>query len=145
MVGGTLIHLIPYLISLLISTGVGLYAWRRREVVGARAFAIISLVMAFWTLGYIFELLSTSLQAKVFWDNLQWIAFVIIPISLLAFTLQYTGRKLTHPTRIWGLILSIPLVFLLLVYTDNFHQLIRPSAWLMPGPGSVCFTPGRCG
>ena len=66
MFWNTIIHLIPYLISLLVSTGVGFYAWRRREVVGARTFSVVSLAMAFWTLGYIFELLSPGLQAKIF-------------------------------------------------------------------------------
>lgn len=119
MFGDTIIQLIPYLISLLTSAGVGLCAWRRQEVVSARAFAGVSLMMAFWTLGYIFELLSPGLQAKTFWDNVQWITTFIVPIGMLAFALQYTGRKLAYPKRIWGLIISIPLVFLVLVFTNN--------------------------
>jgi hypothetical protein len=34
-----LVYLIPYLISLAITTGLGAYAWRRKDVTGARAYS----------------------------------------------------------------------------------------------------------
>lgn len=128
----TLFYLLPYLISLGISAGVSYYAWQRRKMVGAAPFAVVSLAMALWTLGYIFELTSPTLAAKIFWDNAQWIATFAIPLAMLAFALQYTGRKLSHPRQVWGIFALISVIFLLLIFTDEFHGLIRPTARLVP-------------
>jgi hypothetical protein len=124
---------LPYLISLAISTGVGLYAWRRRAVPGAAPFALVALSQASVTLGYVFELISPGLEAKIFWDDTQWLGALACPMALLAFALEYTGRKLSHPRRTWGLLAIVPIVFLLLVATDDLHRLSRPVAWLVPG------------
>jgi PAS domain-containing protein len=129
----TLSFLIPYLISAVISIGIGLYAWRRRDVAGAVAFSMGALSQAAWTLGYVFELASPGLEAKIFWDDVQFIAASISPLTFLAFAFQYTGRKSPHPRRTFAL-LAIPLIiFVLLVPTDDLHGLIRPAAWLVPG------------
>jgi PAS domain S-box-containing protein len=126
-------YLIPYLISLALSTGVGLYAWRHRDVNGAASFALYALAQASMTLGYIFELPSASLEAKIFWDNTQFVGMLVAPMATLAFALQYTGRKLSHPKRVWGTLTIVSLISLLLVFTDDWHGLIRSEAWLVPG------------
>jgi PAS domain S-box-containing protein len=126
-------YLIPYLASAAISTGVGIYAWRRRAVTGAAPFALWALAQASYTLGYVFELASPNLEAKILWDNSQFVGMFVAPIALFAFALQYTGRKLAHPKRTWGLLAIVPTISLLLVLTDDLHGLIRPAAWLVPG------------
>jgi len=55
------------------------------------------------------------------------------PMAFLAFALQYTGRKLAHPKRTWGLLTIVPVIFLLLVFTNDLHGLVQPAAWLVPG------------
>ena len=129
----TLLYLIPYVISLVISTGVGLYAWRRRELTGAAAYAWVALSQASWTLGYIFELASPSLESKIFWDNIQWVAGVGWFFSFLAFAFQYAGRRPTHSARIWGLLAIVPTILMVLIFTDHLHGWVRPAAWLVPG------------
>jgi PAS domain S-box-containing protein len=84
-------------------------------------------------LGYIFELTSPDLEAKIFWDNIQWISALIWPLAFLAFALQYTGHQLSQLKRILGLLAGPMLIFWLLVFTDPLHGLIRPVAWLAPG------------
>jgi PAS domain S-box-containing protein len=127
------IYLVPYLISVLISAGIGLYAWRRRTVPGATPFALAALAEAQWTLCYVFELLSPGLQAKIFWDNVQWVGMLLWCPAFLALALQYTGRKLSHLRRTWGLLTAVSVIFMLLVLTNDLHGLIWPEAWLVPG------------
>jgi PAS domain S-box-containing protein len=121
------------LISLFISLSVSLFAWRRRNVVGATPYVWITLAQASWTLGNIFELLSPELDAKVFWDNIQFIGFFVIPLAFLGFALEYTGRILPYPKFVWAMLFIVVLIFLLIVFTDNSHQLLRPDARLVPG------------
>jgi len=80
-----------------------------------------------------FELVSPSLEAKIFWDNVQFVGMFAGPMAVLAFAYQYTGRRLSHPKRTWGLLAIVPIISLLLVFTDDLHGLIRPAAWLVPG------------
>jgi PAS domain S-box-containing protein len=128
----TLPQFVPYIASLLISLGIGYYAWQRRAVPGAVPFAILVFAQAAWTFGYIFELASDTLDAKIFWDNFQFIGGAVWPAALLAFAVEYTGRKLANPRVIWGLVMMITAVILLIVYTDDHHHLIRPNAEIIP-------------
>jgi PAS domain S-box-containing protein len=129
----TLIYLIPYLISLAISTTVGVFAWRRRDVKGAGAYAGVALSQAFWTLGYTCELLSPGLQGKILWDDLQWLGGVGWFAAFLAFAIEYASYKLPHPRRFWVLVEIVPVAFILLVATNSLHGWIRSEARLVPG------------
>jgi PAS domain S-box-containing protein len=126
-------YLVPYLISAAISGGIGAYAWYRRAVAGAWAFAVVALAEALWTLGYACELASGRLEAKVFWDNVQWIGAFAWSMAFWALALQYTGRRWPRRRRTWRLLAIVPAVFLLLVFTNRFHEWVRPGAWLVPG------------
>ncbi len=133
-------YLLPYAISFLISLSVAVYAWQRRSVPGARAFALAAASQAAWTFGYIFELNSDTLAAKLFWDNMQFVASFIWPLVFLSFALAYTGRSFKRPYLAW-LLLSAPfLLFVGFLLTDRFHGWIRPSANLIPGEPFAALT-----
>ncbi|NJN92975.1 MAG: PAS domain S-box protein [Anaerolineales bacterium] len=133
MNGQLLLFLLPYLVSVAITTTIGFYAWRHRTVAGAVPFAMAALAGASATLGYIFELVSPSLETKIFWDNTQWVGVAIWPLAFLVFTLQYAGYRLTGPKRLMSL-LGIPVaIFWLFVLTNDFHGLAQANAWLVPG------------
>ncbi len=133
MTNAAALYLIPYFLSCAISLGVGLNAWRHREENAAAPFAWIALFQAGTTAGYIFELLSPSLNGKIFWDNLQFIGLVVWPLALLAFALQYTGRTVSRPRLFWPLLALPGLFTLILIFTDSWHGLIRPATALVPG------------
>lgn len=133
-------YLLPYAISFLISLSVAVYAWQRRSVPGARAFALAAASRAAWTFGYIFELNSDTLEAKLFWDDMQFVASFIWPLVFLSFALAYTGRSFKRPYLAW-LLLSAPfLLFVGFMLTDRFHGWIRPSADLIPGEPFAALT-----
>jgi hypothetical protein len=119
--------LIPYFLSVIISVGVGIYAWRHRRVVGAIPLTWLAFSEAAWTGGYIFELTSPGLEAKIFWDNIQFVGVFVPPLAFLAFALQYTGRQLARPVRTFGLLVAPFFLARLLIVTDQLHGLIRPG------------------
>ena len=126
-------YLLPFLISTAISLGVGVYCYRRRLETGAMMYALVAYSQVSWTVGYIFELLSPSLESKIFWDNFQFIGGVGWLVAFVAFTFEYTGRRISRPRLFYGL-LSIPgIAIVLLAFTDPLHKLVRPQAWLIPG------------
>ncbi|HUM70868.1 MAG TPA: histidine kinase N-terminal 7TM domain-containing protein, partial [Chloroflexota bacterium] len=140
MQSANLPYLLPYVISLLISLSVALYAWQRRIVPGARPFALFAASQAAWTFGYIFELNSETVAAKVFWDDMQYVATFIWPLTFLAFSMAYTGRPGKRPFLTWTLLTLPFLLFLGLMFTDRYHGLIRPSVSLIPGEPFAALT-----
>jgi len=101
MVSETLLYLIPYVVSLILSTSVGVISWRRSDLVGARAYALIAFGQASWTFGYIFELASPTLEGKIFWDNFQFIGGPFWFIGFLVFVLHFTGRRFQRPSSLY--------------------------------------------
>ena len=86
----TFSYLVPHFFALLVSAVVAAVAWRRRETPGAQAFGLAALSQTFWTTGYVIELLSDSLAAKIFWDDLQFVAIAGWALAFYAFAERYS-------------------------------------------------------
>ncbi len=123
----------PYLISVLTSAGIGIYAVRKRAVVSARLFAFVALAEATASLGYIFELMSPTLTGKIFGDNMQWLSDMGVTTAVLLFALAYTGHKAAHAQRTRLGLVVVPLIVIVLVVTDPLHGWLHPAPHLVPG------------
>jgi diguanylate cyclase (GGDEF)-like protein/PAS domain S-box-containing protein len=120
-----LLRLLPYALSTAISAGVAAYCWRRRGRPGVAAFALVAAGEAFWTLGYLFEVASPGLQAKIFWDNLQYLPVAFVTVAFLAFADAFTGRRMKHARWVYAA-LTVPLLALTaLAFSDPLHGLVR--------------------
>ena len=129
----TFTFVVPYIMSFGISLGVGVYALRRKSVKGALGYAWVALGQSSSTLGYIFELVSPSIQGKIFWDDFQWFGLIGWFIGILVFVIQFTEIKLAHPKRFWFLVSLTPAVVVGLVLTNRFHGLFHANEILLPG------------
>jgi PAS domain S-box-containing protein len=114
---------LPTLLAALGAAGVAAYAWSRRTRAGA-LFALFSLAGAVWAGAYSLEILGADLPTKLVFARLSYLGIVLAPPAWLCFSLLYTGRDRALTTRLVGLLLIIPLLTLLLVFTDQFHGLI---------------------
>lgn len=120
---------IPYLWLLLISFTIliflAIFAFRYRKVRGAKAFGLCMLIFAFWTVCHGLEMAGTDLSTKLFWANMQYLSYTTIHICWFYMVLQFTGyKKWISPGRIL-LLLLIPFIFNILVWTDQYHGLVR--------------------
>lgn len=129
-----LLYLAPLLISLAVCVGIGQWAWRRRSVAGAVAFAAAVAGQTAWILGFIFETLSSTLAGKVFWDNLQWTAGLAWPSAALIFALEYTGRPRPRRGRAVAVLAALIGLVSLVVVTDSWHGWLTGGSYqLAPG------------
>ncbi len=128
-----MLYLWPYVISVLVSAGIGLYAWRQRRVVGALFFACGAWAEAIASLGYIGELVSYTLTWKIFWDNMQWVALMTGTTTVLLFALAYTGYKAAHTKRTWTALAIVPFMVVLLVVTGPLHGWLHPAPRIVSG------------
>jgi putative nucleotidyltransferase with HDIG domain/PAS domain S-box-containing protein len=128
-----LLYLLPYIVSLALSAGVLYYTWMRRTAKGAAAFAWYIAGQTLWILGFVIELVAPSLSEKIFWDGFQWLAGLFVIVTLPVFAVQYSDHKLNNPRRLFFLSLIVPILFTLVLMTDNLHHLIYPNPHIISG------------
>lgn len=125
------IILIPYIISAAITIWLGVAAWRRRLIPGAQLFASLSFAEGIWTLGYISQLIAGNLDAKLFWNNVQFIGATVTPLLYLGFALEF-DQTFTRPKRIsWKHFAPLALGLLIFIWTDTWHGLFRGQITLV--------------
>jgi PAS domain S-box-containing protein len=118
-------YALPLIIAAAISFAVAVFAWRRRTAPGATALALLMLAAAEWSLAYALRLASVDLPTKIFWSQVRYLGIVVTSTAWLVFALQYTGRGTKWLTRRGLAWLAVePLVILLLVWTNKYHNLI---------------------
>jgi PAS domain S-box-containing protein len=129
-------QLIPYtgvlLVSALVLLGILLITWRRRGVPGGRSFIILMAIMITWSLANALEMMGSKLDLKLFWANVQYICYSIAPATLLALTLQYTGRERWLTRRRLILLMIIPSLTVVIAWT-NWGGLLRRDVFLDSG------------
>jgi PAS domain S-box-containing protein len=127
----------PLAASALTCIVLALYAWRRRPTPGVAFFVLMMLTVAEWTVGYNFELNSTTLPAILFWAKLEYLGIAGGPLSALLLAIAYTGheRWLTLPRFL--LLLAIPAITNILVWTNEYHGLVWQNVGLSNIQGLV--------
>ncbi|MBN1147741.1 MAG: GAF domain-containing protein [Anaerolineales bacterium] len=121
-----LLHVIVMCTSLAAATSVAvaLYAWRRRQAVGAGAFAAFNLSVAIWCSAYALVLIGKVESVQIFWLKASMLGVVALPVAWLVFVLQYTECGRYVNLRTLALLALVPLVVTLLVWTNDFHHLL---------------------
>lgn len=140
-----LLFLSGYLGSGLVTVAFAVYAFRYRwDRQAVRAFGVISLLLAIWSIAYVGRMLSPTLSTKLLWTQLAWVGITVAPVAVLAFVLLFTGRTHLVSRRTVGAMLVIPVVTQLLLLTNDRHGLFYESVWLYTGD-SIPFIASRGG
>jgi PAS domain S-box-containing protein len=122
--------LLPYILSLLLSALVGLYAWRRRQVNGSFAFVFICIFQATWSFFFLLELTADSLILKILYDKIQWVAGFGWVVAFFGFSHNYLGIR---PRRtVWTAVVLCFVVCSFVVILDDIHGLLYPAPILLP-------------
>ena len=100
----------------------------------ARSFAAFLGFETLWTLGYMAELASPSLGAKVFWDNVQFVPWMLIMPATLLFAWEYVQYRPRRRRLVLSLYMALPIVTTLWVLTDFIHGRARSSAHIEAAP-----------
>lgn len=116
----------PLLLSALVTLFLGLFARaKHRNARGTDYFMISMFLVTFWSLSNAFEMAAMDLPLKLFWANMQYIAYCLSPVTLLIMCLDIIELHIVQRKRRIILLLIIPAITLLLVVTSRWHGLIR--------------------
>lgn len=113
-----------YAVIALICIAMFLLIFSKRKTSGIRPLLWFYVALFIWTFAYIFESAAQMVPQKLFWSQIAYIGTLSTPILFLAFTQEFTNRLiLTKPVH-WALGSIIPLVTLLLSWTNSHHKWI---------------------
>lgn len=118
-----ILRVLPFIVAALIAIWQAIRAWRSHVPENKIASAILVSV-AIWTLGTAFEVVSPSLQAKIWWDRISFVGIILLPPAWLLYVVQYTwqDRRLAIRTVTLTSIFSLALIGV--VFTNDFHALL---------------------
>ncbi len=132
----------PYTLPLIVASAasgvLAIYIWWRFRRSWAIVGAVLILASAEWTFGYALELGSATLSGKIFWNRMQFLGIAVIPLTWLVYMLHYTGHEKWVTRGNLALLAVLPVITLLLVFTNQHHRLIWSTYVLITeGPYSV--------
>jgi PAS domain S-box-containing protein len=116
--------MLPLFVTIIISVACALYTWRRRALPEALTFVLLMLALAEWSLGYVMELGSSQLSAKIFWGKVQYLGIIFTPVAWFVFALYFTNRESWLSRRNLALLAIIPAITLSLIWTTELHGLM---------------------
>jgi len=134
----SIVYFLPYVFSLIVPLGVGIYSFRHRSVSGAIQYGWIVTNRLVGNLAYIFELTSPSLEGKVFWNSIELMCMSVITTLFAAFVFEYTDNKPRKPRLTWGALLVIPIVYFFLLITNGYHGWVIREPWI---EADITFSP----
>lgn len=117
-------YMLPLVAAAAIAVALALYTWRRRPTPGAAPFAVLMLAVAESALAYALELGGLDLSTIVLGLKAEYPGIVTVPVAWLTLTIEYTGRAKWLTRRNLVLLAVLPLVTLLLAWTNEAHGLI---------------------
>jgi PAS domain S-box-containing protein len=134
MTGRQVAYAVPVALSVLACAVALFLVWRRRAASRSVAlYAVVLLGEVVWCLGYLLELCSPGLEAKLFWDKVQVLPAYVAALEGFRFALRYTGSRALTSARGHLALWALPLVHLALVYTSSLHGVVYADASVVPG------------
>ncbi len=120
--------MIQYIISLYLFASViflsimFVYSFSRGISFFARAFGLLALTLDIYLLGYLLELNVATLDARLFWNQIQYFGIPFFPGFWLLVSLLYTGRfKKTQWYKI-SAIFVVPIITFIMRLTNELHS-----------------------
>ena len=114
--------LLLWILSVILTFSMGLYALRFRRHVAAIPFIAMCFFASLWAFSYIFEFDSISLAVKIWGVKVGYIGVIGLPLSWTAFALAYSGHSNWLTRRNILLALIFPILTLIVVFTSDHHN-----------------------
>ncbi len=115
------VYAVVYLFAAGLSLVVAALCWRRRAIPGGAALAWLMGALAIWAFAETMEMLAVPVPVKIMWSKVSYLGAATAPLLVLLFALEYGGQPLSK--RRAAALAALPIVVLLLVLTNEWHEL----------------------
>ncbi len=123
-------YFFPLLASAAISLAIALYTWRHMKHSERVALTFLMLTIAIWSIAYALELSTNELQLKLFFTDIEYIGITLLPVAWLALALEFSGHESWLSLKRLCLLVIMPVITMVLVWTNDYHNLIYKDAWV---------------
>ncbi len=125
---------VPYTIflvaSALMTLALALYAARHRHKLGTNMLALCMIIGTLWSVANACEVSALTIEHKLFWANLQYIAYSLGPVAWFLTSCQFTGRAHWIQWKRVFPLLVIPAFTIFLVWFDPVWGFMRTNITL---------------
>jgi diguanylate cyclase (GGDEF)-like protein len=98
--------------------------WKRRPAKGSVPLALLFGAISIWSFTYSLEVIFTNYATKVFWLKSEYFGVVSVPVFWLLFCLRYANIHKPKSSRFLLIFSIIPVITLVLAWTNSYHHLI---------------------
>ena len=116
-----------YIVALIIAGGINgllaIHTYLHRNKSGKTCFALFILTTVVYSFGYAAEIAHSTLPAMLFWLKVEYIGIAPLPALWIIVAVQYVGRSRWLTRSVLAALFFIPVVTLLLHFTNNYHHL----------------------
>jgi len=133
--GNRMNYILLITFSAVIMAGLAFYCWQRRAVPGGTTFSVVLLQSSVWMFAIAVMLGRQSALSAFFWYRISLVFVALLPVLLLGFTLQYIGRRQWISPGRQALAFTIPVITLIIIWTDSYHHLFFKSISLSMNNG----------
>jgi signal transduction histidine kinase len=118
-------YLPPLILAVVVLSALAFFIWQRRSTTSLSLLVFFFILTVIeWSLGYGWQLVATSLPLKILAAKVQYFGIVSAPVLWFIFALQYTGRDKWLTQAKAAQLMVVPMITLLLVWTNEVHGLI---------------------
>ncbi|MDQ7028697.1 MAG: GAF domain-containing protein [Ardenticatenia bacterium] len=141
-----MVTIVPLLVVSTISFVLSRHTFRLADGQGTRLFSLLMVQIGWWTGFYALELISSSLEAKIVWAKVQYLAIASVPVTWFFFALTYTDwwPRLRTPRAVAPFV-GVTLLILGAVWTNEYHRLfwatLRAEMGVIPSPLVATYGP----
>lgn len=115
---------VVFIVATALTVTVAVMVWRRRQVRGGLYFGLMMIAVAGWDLTSALEYLSRDFETKVFWSTVSYFFVGACAPFWLHYVLHHTEREHWLNARKTLLLWVIPVLSLVLAFTNDRHGLI---------------------
>lgn len=96
-------------------------AFKIREGPGVKHYVILTCMSAVFAFGYMFEMMSTSIEEVKFWLSIEYLPLPFIPAFIVLMCFNYVGKKI-YPA-FYYLLFTVPIITIFTHNTNEWHHL----------------------
>ncbi|QIA08420.1 histidine kinase N-terminal 7TM domain-containing protein [Draconibacterium halophilum] len=112
------------LITAFTAIGTCILLWKFRKATEVRFLILLEVFVAIWAFSYALEFGTPVLEEKVFYSQMSYLGIAFIPVSYFFFTTAFSQKFRLVNKRNILITLIIPIITLVLVFTNDKHGLI---------------------
>ncbi len=116
--------------------------WKFRKSTEVKFLIYLEFLISFWAVSYAFEFANPDLNSKIIWSKVSYFGIAFIPVLYFLFTIAYSQKKNFINSRNIALLSVIPVLTIILIFTNEKHFLIWPSITLDPVKNIVHYSHG---